>query len=173
MTTPFVYTAELIHLRFLFHHVKRGDHRRPFGRPLDYCILAAGAAVAWVFVIELSATIFVTFRRKRGVHFWSLVVSSWRLSIQAMGFILKFLVGTYWRLNIHRVTTVWIAMVTGQAVVLYSRLHLVVRNQRTLRNALCLIFFKRIGSSCSYGYLHIRQQLIQRPCQHVGQKTRR
>ena len=32
-------------------------------------------------------------------------------------------------------------MVTGQAFVLYSRLHLVVRNQRTLRYVLCMILF--------------------------------
>ena len=32
-------------------------------------------------------------------------------------------------------------MVTGQAFVLYSRLHLVVRNQRTLRYVLCMIIF--------------------------------
>lgn len=110
--------------------------------PLDYCILAAGAAVAWVYAI---VTIFVTFRRKRGVYFWSILVSSWRLSIQALGFILKFLVGTNWRLNIHRVTTGWIAMVTGQAVALYSGLHLVVWNRRTLSYVLCLIFFNVIA----------------------------
>ena len=35
-------------------------------------------------------------------------------------------------------------MVTGQAFVLYSRLHLVVRNQKTLRYVLCLIIFDAI-----------------------------
>lgn len=109
--------------------------------PLDYCILAAGTAVAWVYAIELHVTIFVTFRRKRGLYFWSLLVSSWGLAIHALGFILKFLVGTTWLLNIPLITTGWVAMVTGQALVLYSRLHLVVRNRKTLRNVLCLIFF--------------------------------
>lgn len=109
--------------------------------PLNYCILAAGTAVAWVYAIELSVTIFVTFRRKRGLYFWSLLVSSWGLAIHALGFILKFLVGTTWLLNISLITIGWVAMVTGQAFVFYSRLHLVVRNRKTLRNVLCLIFF--------------------------------
>ncbi|MDI1488378.1 MAG: hypothetical protein OHK93_007653 [Ramalina farinacea] len=37
--------------------------------------------------------------------------------------------------------TGWVAMVTGQAFVLFSRLHLVVRNRRTLRIVLFMIIF--------------------------------
>ena len=39
----------------------------------------------------------------------------------------------------------WVAMVTGQAFVLYSRLHLVVRNQQTLRYVLTMIIFDAIA----------------------------
>lgn len=113
--------------------------------PLDYCILAAGTAVAWVYAIELNVTIFVTFRRKRGLYFWSLLVSSWGLSIHALGFVLKFFVGTTWPLNIPLITMRWVAMVTGQKFVLYSRLHLVVRSRKTLRNVLCPILFNAMA----------------------------
>lgn len=105
--------------------------------PLDYCVL--------VYTIELIVIIFVAFRRKRGLYFWSLLVSSWGLSIHALGFILKFLVGTTWLLSISLVITVWVAMVTGQAFVLYSSLHLVVQNRRTLRYVLCLILFNAMA----------------------------
>ena len=109
--------------------------------PLDYCILAAGTAVAWVYAIELNIIIFVTFKRKGGLYFWSLLISSWGLALHALGFILKFLVGTSWLVDIPMITTGWVAMVTGQAFVLYSRLHLVVRNPRILRYVLYLILF--------------------------------
>lgn len=109
--------------------------------PLDYCILAAGTAVAWVYAIELNITIFLTFKRRGGLYFWSLLISSWGLTFHALGFILKFLVGTSWLLNIPLITTGWVAMVTGQSFVLYSRLHLVVRSQKILRYLLFLILF--------------------------------
>ena len=109
--------------------------------PLDYCILAAGTAVAWVYAIELNLTIFSTFKRKGGLYFWSLLISSWGLSLHALGFILKFLVGATWIINVPLITTGWVAMVTRQAFVLYSRLHLVVRNHQTLRYVLWFILF--------------------------------
>ncbi|KAL8791231.1 MAG: hypothetical protein Q9213_000188 [Squamulea squamosa] len=56
-----------------------------------------------------------------------------------MGFILKFLVGSGWHVNLPFIEIGWVTMVTGQAFVLYSRLHLVVRNQKTLRYLLWMI----------------------------------
>lgn len=109
--------------------------------PLDYCILATGTAVAWVYAIELNLLIFLTFKRKGGLYFWSLLISSWGLSLHGLGFILKFLVGTSWLLDIPMITTGWVAMVTGQAFVLYSRLHLILRDLRILRCILRLILF--------------------------------
>lgn len=64
--------------------------------PLLYCILAAGTAIAWAYTIELDLVIFYTFRRRKGLYFWSLLLSSWGCVLHALGFILKFLVGTSW-----------------------------------------------------------------------------
>ncbi|KAL8927886.1 MAG: hypothetical protein Q9172_001186 [Xanthocarpia lactea] len=107
--------------------------------PLDYCLLAAATAVAWVFVVELDLTILLTFRRRSGLYFWSLLISSWGCVLHAMGFILKFLVGSGWQVNLPFIEIGWVSMVTGQAFVLYSRLHLVLRNQKTLRYILWMI----------------------------------
>lgn len=109
--------------------------------PLEYCILAAGTAIAWAYTIELDLLVFYTFRRRKGLYFWSLLISSWGCSLHALGFILKFLVGTSWLTDLPFIEVGWVAMVTGQAVVLYSRLHLVVRNPRTLRVILWMIIF--------------------------------
>ncbi|CAL8584785.1 hypothetical protein XPA_010371 [Xanthoria parietina] len=112
--------------------------------PLDYCILAAATAVAWVFVIELDLTVFLTFRRRSGLYFWSLLVSSWGCALHAIGFILNFLVGSGWHVTLPFIEIGWVTMVTGQAFVLYSRLHLVVRNQKTLRYILWMIIIDGI-----------------------------
>ncbi|KAL8799495.1 MAG: hypothetical protein Q9200_007525 [Gallowayella weberi] len=111
----------------------------PISQTSDYCILAAATAIAWVFVIELDLTIFLTFRRRSGLYFWSLLISSWGCLLHGMGFILKFAVGSGWHVNLPFIEIGWVTMVTGQAFVLYSRLHLVVRNQKTLRYILWLI----------------------------------
>ena len=109
--------------------------------PVQYCILAAGAAVAWVYAVEINVTIFLTFKRHNGLYFWSLLVSSWGIALHALGFILKFLVGVNWILACTIIDLGWVPMVSGQAFVLYSRLHLIVRNPRTLRLVLCMILF--------------------------------
>ena len=68
--------------------------------PLEYCILAAGTAIAWAYTIELDLVIFYTFRRRKGLYFWSLLISSWGCTLHALGFILKFLVGTSWLVDL-------------------------------------------------------------------------
>ena len=68
--------------------------------PLEYCILAATTAIAWAYTIELDLVIFYTFRRRKGLYFWALLISSWGCTLHALGFVLKFLVGTSWLLEL-------------------------------------------------------------------------
>ncbi|MCJ1315247.1 hypothetical protein MMC15_000563 [Xylographa vitiligo] len=109
--------------------------------PVQYCVLAACSAVAWAFAVELDLTIFLTFKRYRGLYFWSLLISSWGCVLHALGFILKFLVNTSWWVPLPFIEIGWVGMVTGQALVLFSRLHLVVRDYRITRYVLWMIFF--------------------------------
>ncbi|MCJ1390047.1 hypothetical protein MMC18_002905 [Xylographa bjoerkii] len=108
---------------------------------VQYYVLVACSAVAWAFVVELNLTIFLTFKRYRGLYFWSLLISSWGCVLHALGFILKFLVNTSWWVPIPFIEIGWVGMVTGQALVLYSRLHLVVRDDKIMRYVLYMIFF--------------------------------
>lgn len=106
----------------------------------DYMAIAAFTAVAWYNVAELNVQVFLTFKRHRGLYFWSLLISSYGCILHALGFLLKFFQLTqndYVSVSI--ITVGWYCMVTGQAVVLYSRLHLVVREQRILRGILSMI----------------------------------
>ena len=107
--------------------------------------IAAFTAVAWYNVAELNIQVFLTFKRHRGLYFWSLLISSYGCVLHALGFLLKFfelIHNDYVSVTI--ITVGWYAMVTGQAVVLYSRLHLVVREQRILRGILAMIIFDAI-----------------------------
>ena len=113
--------------------------------PVQYCILAACTAIAWIYTIELDLVVLYTFRRRSGLYFWSLLISSWGCSLHALGFILKFLVGTSWSVDLPFIEIGWVCMVTGQAFVLYSRLHLVVRKQRTLHYVLALILIDAVA----------------------------
>lgn len=102
--------------------------------------------ISWYNAIELIALIFVTFRRYRGLYFWSLLVSS-ALGVlpYSVGFLMKFfqLTSATW-LSVTLLTVGWYAMVTGQSMVLYSRLHLLNRNPKILRPVLYMIIIDAI-----------------------------
>ena len=84
-------------------------------------------------VVELLVLIFGTFQRYRGLYFWSLVISGLGIIPYSLGFLLKYynvLTGGGRWFNVFLLTIGWYPMVTGQAVVLWSRLHLVVGGER-------------------------------------------
>ena len=119
-------------------------HILPFDKG-TFMAIAAFTAVAWYNVAELNIQVFLTFKRHRGLYFWSLIVSSYGCLLHALGFLLKFFQLTKNNyLSVTIITVGWYAMVTGQAVVLYSRLHLVVREQRVLRGILAMIIVDAI-----------------------------
>ena len=116
-----------------------------------YMAIAAFTAVAWYNVAELNVQVFLTFKRHRGLYFWSLLISSYGCVLHALGFLLKFfqlVSSNNQSLNDYVAVTIitlgWYCMVTGQAVVLYSRLHLVVREQKVLRAILAMIIIDAI-----------------------------
>lgn len=90
--------------------------------------------------VELVLLIFFTFSRFRGLYFWSLLISSICTVLHALGFLFKFNLitqgDTKW-LAIVLVILGWVGMVSGQSLVLWSRLHLLVdrgeKGRRTLR----------------------------------------
>lgn len=105
--------------------------------------IATLAGITWYNAFELVILIFVTFAQYRGLYFWSLLISSAvGLIPYSLGFLLKFFrlasASTGW-LPVTLLTIGWWSMVTGQSIVLYSRLHLVLANQRVLRRVLVMI----------------------------------
>jgi hypothetical protein len=90
--------------------------------------------------IELILLIFLTFRRYHGLYFWSLLISTLVGVIpQALGLLLKYFALAPIALAVTLSTIGWAVMVTGQSLVLYSRLHLIVPNAAVLRFVLYMI----------------------------------
>ncbi|KAF7196021.1 hypothetical protein HII31_02647 [Pseudocercospora fuligena] len=101
---------------------------------------------------ELVIMVFLTFKQFNGLYFWSLLVSGVAIIPYSLGFLLKFMkitTGNAQWLAVVLLTIGWYPMITGQAVVLWSRLHLIVTGKKGDRilfwtkwmiviNAICL-----------------------------------
>ena len=82
-----------------------------------------------------------TFKRRDTLYFWSLLIAATGIEVHSVGIILKWWTRVTWPVHTAFASFGWWGMVTGQSLVLYSRLHLVVRNQRLLRAILVMIVF--------------------------------
>lgn len=90
--------------------------------------IMAFISIALYNVIELTVAIFTTFRRRNGLYFYSLLVATWGIVPYAVGFFFKFYnVTTSKMLYLTLIAVGWPCMITGQSLVLYSRLHLIAR----------------------------------------------
>lgn len=90
------------------------------------------AGLACYNAVELVIMVLLTFSRWRGLYFWSLLISGIGIIPYALGFLLKFMnitTGNLRWLAVTLLTIGWYPMITGQAVVLWSRLHLLVHGE--------------------------------------------
>lgn len=128
--------------------ISRADYHMNSGGmdigPTISMILSAFACLALYNVIELTFMIFLFFKRRRGLYFYSFCVSTLGIIPYTLGLMFKFYQvlppgrGGNWVL-VASIIIGWSMMVTGQSVVLYSRLHLVVHNARKVRWVLIMI----------------------------------
>ncbi|KAI4187985.1 MAG: hypothetical protein L6R41_002450 [Letrouitia leprolyta] len=105
-------------------------------------ILVAMLTLALYMSALIDVKVFTTFKRRNTIYFWSLLVTSWGIMSHSLGIILKWFVGSCpWYVNTAFASFGWWGMVTGQSLVLYSRLHLVIRSPKILRSVLTMIIF--------------------------------
>jgi hypothetical protein len=91
------------------------------------------SGLAMYNAVELIAMISLTFTRHRGLYYWSLMISSIGIIPYSLGFFLKFdnqAPGELRWLPVVMLTVGWYPMITGQSLVLWSRLHLLVSGER-------------------------------------------
>lgn len=90
-------------------------------------------ALALYNCLELLLLIFVTFHRWKGLYFWSLTIATVGTISYSIGLMIEYFgLAVLWVGKIFD-TGGWMVMVTGQSVVLYSRLGLILANPRILR----------------------------------------
>ena len=96
-------------------------------------------AIAAYNALEVGIITLDCFKWYRGLYFWSMQVASWCTLVHAItGQISYVSSAPVLPISIPFLLS-WMCMVTGQAVVLYSRLHLVVADVRSLRWVLAMI----------------------------------
>ena len=114
--------------------------------PLVYCLVAAILAIAYWLVLEITFEVYLTFKRHDVLYFWAILVSTWGVALRAIGWTIQMFDPAA---NPYLCTTFLIfglsAMVTGFSFVLYSRLHLVIRDRRILRIIFVAIVFDAIA----------------------------
>ncbi len=103
-------------------------------------ILMAMLTISMYMAALVDLKALATFKRYNTLYFWSLLVTSWGIILHSLGVLLKWFVGSCpWELFTAFSSFGWWCMVTGQSLVLYSRLHLAVRDKRILRAILIMI----------------------------------
>lgn len=91
-------------------------------------VIVSFLTVAWYNVAELTVLIQFFFKRHSGWYYYSLLVATWGIFLHGLGMLFKFYRITHSNIANTVITWLgWIMMVTGQSIVLYSRLHLVVQ----------------------------------------------
>ncbi|KAM6514016.1 hypothetical protein FALCPG4_015199 [Fusarium falciforme] len=107
--------------------------------PIRFAMVSV-IGIALYNVIELNFIVFSIFKRKSGLYFWSFFVATWGIFFHTISYLL-------WNLGVLKNAVAWVTiavvgwvpMVTGQSLVLYSRLHLIMYDRRILRLVLAMI----------------------------------
>ncbi|KAF4949761.1 hypothetical protein FSARC_13408 [Fusarium sarcochroum] len=116
------------------------EHRSSATLPIAVCM-----GISLYNVIELNVLILTTFKTRKSLYFWSFLAATNGIAPHTIGFLLKNLVfSDNFILYITLISLGWVLMVTGQSLVLYSRLHLVFWNQFYLKLVLAMIITNAI-----------------------------
>lgn len=136
-------------------------------------IITICSALSLYNALELSLLIFTTFKEFRGLYFWSLLTATFGIIPYCVGLLIEYFKLTYNALGKAIEGPGWMMMITGQSFVLYSRLNLLLNNDRILKTVKWMIITNAIifhttteilyfcGSfgprqpSCSRGYFYI------------------
>ncbi|RFU28005.1 hypothetical protein B7463_g8325, partial [Scytalidium lignicola] len=113
--------------------------------PVAQVVTVAFLSIAFYNVVELNFIIFATFKKYSGLYFWSFVIATWGIAFHSTGLLIKnLLLCTIPGIYVTLMAVGWPTMITGQSLVLYSRLHLVLSNRTCLRFVLGMIIFDAI-----------------------------
>ncbi|KAJ5982843.1 hypothetical protein N7481_004942 [Penicillium waksmanii] len=104
-------------------------------------VIAGLLALSCYNVIEITISIFTTFKRRHGLYFWSMLIATFGILVHAISVFLRyFALAPNFPMCV-LICIGWYAMVNGQSVVLFSRLHLVTTYGQYSRWVLYMIIF--------------------------------
>ncbi|KAI1338917.1 integral membrane protein [Xylariaceae sp. FL0016] len=107
--------------------------------------MAAFAGISWYIGAEINTSLFLLFKRRRGLYFWSCALSSWGVILQPLFIILAdFSVWKDLRGAITMVLFTWALMVVPHSWVLYSRLHLLMHESERLKWIMAVLIFTSV-----------------------------
>ncbi len=102
--------------------------------------IVAFMALALYNAVELNVIIFSSFKRRSSLYFWSFLAATNSIIPYNIGFLFKNVLNSHtFGLYITLMAVGWVPIVTGQSLVLYSRLHLIFRSPFWLRMVLAMI----------------------------------
>ncbi|KAG5961392.1 hypothetical protein E4U57_007445 [Claviceps arundinis] len=108
-------------------------------------MIAAFTGISWYIGVEINISLFLLFKRRRGLYFWSCALSSWGVILQPLFIILAdFGVWNDAVPSIVMIYLTWLMMVIPQSWVLYSRLHLLMRMESVLGAIKYVLIFNSI-----------------------------
>ncbi|ATY67499.1 integral membrane protein [Cordyceps militaris CM01] len=108
-------------------------------------IMAAFIGIAWYIGVEINASLFLLFKRRRGLYFWACALTSWGVILQPIFIILADF--AVWKDPVPSITMIyltWFIMVVPQSWVLYSRLHLLMHTDSVLQTIKYILIFNSI-----------------------------
>ncbi|KAI0506550.1 integral membrane protein [Xylaria bambusicola] len=107
--------------------------------------MAAFAGISFYIGAELNVSLFLFFKRRRGLYFWSCALASWGIILQSIFIILAdFEIWRNLKGSITFIYLSWLLMVVPQSWVLYSRLYLLMQHDNTLRWVKAILIFTSI-----------------------------
>ncbi|KAG5657884.1 hypothetical protein KAF25_007917 [Fusarium avenaceum] len=119
------------------HHAKI-DEMVYIGR--DVFVVVA-STLSLYNAIELLILISLKFKRRAGLYFWSILFASFGILPYCLGWMIVYFDLTLDYIGMIIETVGWALVISGQAVVLYSRLHLIITDIKLLRGVLIMIVF--------------------------------
>ena len=115
----------------------------PQWRPGEDIAAGGFVGISLFLFVEVNVLIFRAFKKRQGLYFWSMQIGSLGVLMESIGIILKFFASpstnAIWPLYTLAMMVGWTAYVTAQSLVLYSRLHLVMHDERIQRYVLLMI----------------------------------
>ncbi|KUI66668.1 hypothetical protein VM1G_11404 [Cytospora mali] len=107
--------------------------------------MSAFAGISCYVGVEINVSLFLRFKKRHGLYFWSCALCAWGVILQPLFIILAdFDVWTNLKGSITMIYLTWLIMVVPQSWVLYSRLHLVTHKNTLLRWIMAVLLFNSI-----------------------------